>query len=87
MLIMLLSSLYLLGFVVGRLSFGNLSECAGCRPVLTGTYLAYVWNLVQTYPIVFKGKTISNNLLKFMLRSSNITRLIFKSDFWGLFGL
>lgn len=39
--IVLLNSLYLVGFVVGPLFFGPLSECVGRRPVLVGTYLAY----------------------------------------------
>jgi MFS family permease len=39
--IVLLNSLYLVGFVVGPLVFGPLSECVGRRPVLVGTYLAY----------------------------------------------
>lgn len=40
--IVLLNSLYLLGFIVGPLLFGPLSECVGRRPVLIGTYLAFV---------------------------------------------
>ncbi|KAL2819053.1 MFS general substrate transporter [Aspergillus cavernicola] len=39
--IVLLNSLYLVGFVVGPLFFGPLSECVGRRPVLIGTYLAF----------------------------------------------
>ncbi|KAJ5967323.1 hypothetical protein N7501_003571 [Penicillium viridicatum] len=39
--IVLLNSLYLVGFVVGPLFFGPLSECVGRRPVFIGTYLAY----------------------------------------------
>lgn len=37
----LLNSIYLLGFAVGPLIFGPLSEHLGRRPVLVGTYLAY----------------------------------------------
>lgn len=32
-----------MGFVVGPLFFGPLSECVGRRPVLIGTYLAYAF--------------------------------------------
>ncbi|KAJ5685009.1 hypothetical protein N7536_007628 [Penicillium majusculum] len=39
--IVLLNSLYLVGFVVGPLFFGPLSEFVGRQPVLIGTYLAY----------------------------------------------
>ncbi|GLA26519.1 hypothetical protein AnigIFM63326_003679 [Aspergillus niger] len=39
--LVLLNSLYLVGFVVGPLCFGPLSECVGRRKVLIGTYLAY----------------------------------------------
>jgi multidrug resistance protein len=39
--IVLLNSLYLLGFAVGPLFFGPLSECVGRRPVLIVTYLAF----------------------------------------------
>lgn len=39
--IVLLNSLYLVGFVAGPLFFGPLSECLGRQPVLIGTYLAY----------------------------------------------
>ncbi|RAH51425.1 putative MFS drug transporter [Aspergillus brunneoviolaceus CBS 621.78] len=39
--LVLLNSLYLVGFVVGPLFFGPLSEYLGCRPVLIATYLAF----------------------------------------------
>lgn len=39
--VVLLYSLYLVGFVVGPLFFDPLSECLGRLPVLIGTYLAY----------------------------------------------
>ncbi|KAL4776102.1 MFS general substrate transporter [Aspergillus nidulans var. acristatus] len=39
--IVFLNSLYLVGFVVGPLFFGPLSECVGRRPVLIVTYLAF----------------------------------------------
>ncbi|KAJ6188225.1 hypothetical protein N7519_003133 [Penicillium mononematosum] len=41
--IVLLNSLYLVGFAVGPLFFGPLSECVGRRPVMIGTYLAYTF--------------------------------------------
>ncbi|KAL3481397.1 MFS general substrate transporter [Aspergillus californicus] len=39
--IVLLNSLYLVGFVFGPLLFGPLSEYIGRRPVMIGTYLGY----------------------------------------------
>lgn len=40
--LILLNSLYMLGFVLGPLLFGPLSEYIGRRPVLIGTYLGYI---------------------------------------------
>ncbi|RKK19610.1 hypothetical protein BFJ65_g6325 [Fusarium oxysporum f. sp. cepae] len=40
--LVLLNSLYMLGFAIGPLIFGPLSEHLGRRPVLIGTYLGYM---------------------------------------------
>ncbi|KAE8152266.1 major facilitator superfamily domain-containing protein [Aspergillus avenaceus] len=40
-LLVLLNSLYLVGFSIGPLIFGPLSEYCGRRPVLLGTYIGY----------------------------------------------
>ncbi|KAF7558227.1 hypothetical protein G7Z17_g95 [Cylindrodendrum hubeiense] len=40
-LLVLLNSIYLIGFAIGPLIFGPLSEHIGRRPVLIGTYLGY----------------------------------------------
>ncbi|KAH7139684.1 major facilitator superfamily domain-containing protein [Dactylonectria estremocensis] len=40
-LLVLLNSIYLVGFAIGPLVFGPLSEHIGRRPVLIGTYLGY----------------------------------------------
>lgn len=40
--LVLLTSLYLIGFVIGPLIFGPLSEHSGRRPVLIGTYIGYL---------------------------------------------
>ncbi|KAH6971332.1 major facilitator superfamily domain-containing protein [Ilyonectria destructans] len=40
-LLVLLNSIYLVGFAIGPLLFGPLSEHVGRRPVLIGTYLGY----------------------------------------------
>ncbi|VUC25029.1 unnamed protein product [Clonostachys rosea] len=42
MRLVLLNSLYMLGFALGPLIFGPLSEYIGRRPVLIGTYLTYM---------------------------------------------
>ncbi|KAF5650392.1 major facilitator superfamily transporter [Fusarium sp. NRRL 52700] len=41
-LLILLNSLYMMGYVLGPLLFGPLSEYIGRRPVLIGTYLGYI---------------------------------------------
>ena len=40
--LVLLNSLYLIGFAIGPLLFGPMSEHIGRRPVLIGTYIGYV---------------------------------------------
>lgn len=40
--LILLNSLYMVGYVLGPLTFGPLSEYIGRRPVLIGTYLGYI---------------------------------------------
>lgn len=40
--LILLNSLYMVGYVLGPLLFGPLSEYIGRRPVLIGTYLGYI---------------------------------------------
>ncbi|KAK2687460.1 hypothetical protein QWA68_013398 [Fusarium oxysporum] len=40
--LILINSLYMLGFAIGPLIFGPLSEHLGRRPVLVGTYLGYM---------------------------------------------
>ncbi|KAI9170697.1 Polyamine transporter-like protein [Paramyrothecium foliicola] len=40
--LILLNSLYMVGYVIGPLVFGPLSEYIGRRPVLIGTYLGYL---------------------------------------------
>lgn len=55
--LILLNSLYMVGFVLGPLLFGPLSEYIGRRPVLIGTFLGYLVFMLAcsgapTYPVL-----------------------------------
>ncbi|KAH6896978.1 major facilitator superfamily domain-containing protein [Thelonectria olida] len=59
--LVLLNSLYMVGYVLGPLLFAPLSECIGRRPVLVGTFLGYILFMLAcsaapTYPalLVFR---------------------------------